>query len=287
MWPDNETGTDFLNFSDVAETVGEIIVQARGRPISIGVSGAWGAGKSSMIKLIRHGLENRPEGQAGNFVFVEFNAWLYQGYDDARAALLEVIASTLAEEAQKRKTGIDKAQELLGRVNWLRAAKLTASSALALSLGLPPVGLIGEAYRLGNQMLAGEGDQEMIAAAGKTAEKVGKEAAGLFKPKLDASPPRQIHAIRECFEETLSAIGITLVVLIDDLDRCLPPTTISTLEAIRLFLFLENTAFVIAADDGMIKHAVRSHFQDIDDDVATNYSSTSKISYRRILDVEE
>ena len=32
-----------------------------------------------MIKLIRHGLENRPEGQAGNFVFVEFNAWLYQG----------------------------------------------------------------------------------------------------------------------------------------------------------------------------------------------------------------
>ena len=63
-----------------------------------------------MIKLIRHGLENRPEGQAGNFVFVEFNAWLYQGYDDARAALLEVIASTLAHEAQERKTGVDKAQ---------------------------------------------------------------------------------------------------------------------------------------------------------------------------------
>ena len=62
-----------------------------------------------------------------------------------------------------------------------------------------------------------------------------------------------------------------MVVLIDDLDRCLPPTTISTLEAIRLFLFLENTAFVIAADDGMIKHAVRSHFQGIDNDVATNY----------------
>ena len=110
MWPDNETGTDFLNFSGVAETVGEIVVQARGRPISIGVSGAWGAGKSSMIKLIRHGLENRPEGQAGNFVFVEFNAWLYQGYDDARAALLEAIASTLAHEAQERKTGVDKAQ---------------------------------------------------------------------------------------------------------------------------------------------------------------------------------
>ena len=66
-------------------------------------------------------------------------------------------------------------------------------------------------------------------------------------------------------------MGVTLVVLIDDLDRCLPPTTISTLEAIRLFLFLNNTAFVIAADDAMIKHAVRQHFGNVDDDLVINY----------------
>jgi predicted KAP-like P-loop ATPase len=40
MWPDNETARGFLNFSGVADTVAEIIVQARGRPVSIGVSGA-------------------------------------------------------------------------------------------------------------------------------------------------------------------------------------------------------------------------------------------------------
>ena len=38
MWADNETTRDCLNFSGVADTVAEIIVQARGRPISIGVS---------------------------------------------------------------------------------------------------------------------------------------------------------------------------------------------------------------------------------------------------------
>lgn len=65
---------------------------------------------------------------------------------------------------------------------------------------------------------------------------------------------------------------MTLVVLIDDLDRCLPETTISTLEAIRLFLFLKNTAFVIAADNDMIKHAVRRHFEGVEDDLlVTNY----------------
>lgn len=41
MWIDNETETDFLNFSGVADAVAEILYSANGRPISIGVSGAW------------------------------------------------------------------------------------------------------------------------------------------------------------------------------------------------------------------------------------------------------
>ena len=138
MWPDNETDLDFLNFSGVSDTVAEIIVQASGRPISIGVSGAWGIGKTSMIKLTMQSLQtrSREEGKR-DFVFVEFNAWLYQGYDDARAALIDVIATKLQAEAKARQRGIDKAKELLGRVNWLRAAKL-AEAAAPMLLGLPP-----------------------------------------------------------------------------------------------------------------------------------------------------
>src|ERR1700682_1167466 len=108
MWPDNETERDFLNFTGVAGTVAEIVVQAQGRPISIGVSGAWGVGKSSMIRLIRGSLTRRAKSGERDFIFVEFNAWLYQGYDDARAALMEVIADALTAEAQKRKKGIAK-----------------------------------------------------------------------------------------------------------------------------------------------------------------------------------
>lgn len=54
-----------------------------------------------------------------------------------------------------------------------------------------------------------------------------------------------------------------LIVLIDDLDRCLPETAIEMLEAIRLFLFVPGTAFVIGADEGMIEYAVRRHFPDL------------------------
>jgi predicted KAP-like P-loop ATPase len=273
MWPDNETTRDFVNFTGIADTVAEIIVQARGRPISIGVSGAWGIGKSSMIKLTRESLARRQRAEGEReFVFVEFNAWLYQGYDDARAALMDVIASELEEEAKKRGKAVDKTKALLKRVNWLRAAKLAAGSAFALSMGFPPVGLIGELWGLGKKAIGGGVDDKLIGEAQSKVGEAATAATGLLNPEEETSPPKEIQALRETFEETLDELGVTLVVLIDDLDRCLPPTTISTLEAIRLFLFLRNTAFVIAADNEMIKHAVRRHFEGVDDDLlVTNY----------------
>ncbi|MGH9818211.1 MAG: P-loop NTPase fold protein, partial [Candidatus Acidiferrales bacterium] len=90
-----------------------------------------------MIKLVRKSLAQRAQSGQRDFVFVEFNAWLYQGYDDARAALMEVIADTLANEAEKREKGTEKARDFLQRIQWFRLAKLTAGSAIALSAGLP------------------------------------------------------------------------------------------------------------------------------------------------------
>ena len=272
MWPDNETERDFLNFDGVAGTVAEIIVQADGRPISIGISGAWGVGKSSMIKLVRNALTQRGQGgEKRDFIFVEFNAWLYQGYDDARAALVDVIAGKLQDEAEVRKTALDKVKELLGRVNWLRAAKLASGPALALALGLPVPGLGGQLWGLGKTLLSGSIDAKAVAETAEAGKEVREATDGLFDPKADTSPPKEIHALRANFEAILRDMGVTLVVLIDDLDRCLPDTTVSTLEAIRLFLFLNNTAFVIAADDAMIKHAVKKHFDGVNDDLVTNY----------------
>jgi predicted KAP-like P-loop ATPase len=271
MWPDNDTDQDFLNFTGVAGTVAEIIVQADNRPISIGVSGAWGVGKSSMIRLIQKSLIGRDVGEPSRFVLVTFNAWLYQGFDDARAALMEVIAKALEEEAEKRKTGMDKAKDFTKRINWFRVAKLVGSI-VAATAGVPPLALAGEALQLVKGLGTGETTKEEVGAVEEGVKKVGDAAAGgLLKPKPAFSPPQAIQDLRRAFVDALQALGVTLVVLIDDLDRCLPETTISTLEAMRLFLFLENAAFVIAADTAMIKHAVRRHFDGVDDELVTNY----------------
>lgn len=274
MWTDNETELDFLNFGSVAKTVSQVVEDAKDRPVSIGVSGAWGIGKSSMIKLIQNELkklDRQNSSENDKYVFVEFNAWLYQGYDDARAALIEVVASTLLKEAEARQTGLDKAKNLLARVDWFRAIKMSASSAISLGLGLPPTGLFNELLTTGKSLTDGDIDQADIQTTKDTVKKLSDKTDGLIANKKVTTPPKEIEALRESFEDTLRDIGVTLVVLIDDLDRCLPETTISTLEAIRLLLFLKHTAFVIAADDQMIKHAVKRHFQGVEDELVTNY----------------
>ena len=250
MWSDNETNQDFLNFRCVADTAVEMIVQANGQPLSIGVSGGWGVGKSSMLKLISDCLSARGDDK---YLFVEFNAWLYQGYDDTRAALMEVITQRLIDYGEESKQGLARAKKLLERVDWLRLAGLTVASALPLVAGLPPLPLLSTLLSTGKEPAA---DAEKVSI-----------------PRAESSPPRQIQDLRKDFEETLSELGVTLVVFIDDLDRCLPATAIATLEAMRLFLFLQNTAFVIAADDRMIRQAVRIHFngENLNDDLVTNY----------------
>lgn len=276
MWSDNETGNDFLNFRFIADIAAEMISQADGRPLSMGVSGSWGVGKSSMMKLLAEALRER---SADKFLFVEFNAWLYQGYDDTRAALMETISSAVLKNAEE-KEGIPegvlkKAKGLVARVNWFRLATSSATTIASLALGLPPVGLIGDGIAAAAALTDGNVSQKDFDAGVGVLAAGGKEGKALLRDRpIEAqTPPKAIHDFRTDLESTLKSLDLTLVVLIDDLDRCLPSTAISTLEAMRLFLFLERTAFIIAADDEMIKQSVRYHFKDIamSDDLVTNY----------------
>ena len=176
MWHDSETNRDFLNFQAVAKTVAELVVQAEGKPLSIGVSGGWGVGKSSMVRLIADALHERGQDR---FLFVDFNAWLYQGYDDARAALMDVIARTLVAHGEKSKAGLQKAKDLLRRVDWVRAASITAGSAIAMSMGLPPLGLVGDVVRAARGFADGDVSQEDIDAAKGASEKAIEAGKGL------------------------------------------------------------------------------------------------------------
>jgi len=49
MWADSESAIDYLNYSEVSEMVCEMISDDDMLPISLGVYGTWGVGKSSIL----------------------------------------------------------------------------------------------------------------------------------------------------------------------------------------------------------------------------------------------
>lgn len=275
MWHDNETTVDYVNFRLVAKACAELVRDAGGEPISVGISGGWGMGKSSLVRMVASELspaqdsKKNADGQRGTrYIVVTFNPWLYQGFEDARTALLQTVGDAVLKEAEENEGLLDKAKSLVKRINLLRLAQLGGETAATIITGVP-VGLIGKVVESGTEAFRNKSVQEghAVVQEAQTATK------GLLNEAQPISLPKEIQSFRNALEELLDDLGITLVVFVDDLDRCLPKTAISTLEAIRLLLFLRRSAFVIAADDVFIRGAVRVHFAGtgLDDDIATNY----------------
>lgn len=264
MWADTETDTDFLNYSEIAELIVELIGDDKLLPLSLGVFGGWGIGKSSTLNLVDRLLTQNKD----KYLIVRFDAWLYQDFDDARAALMSVISSALIKAAPE---GLqERAGKLLKRVNKLRLLGLLVEGGAAV-VGLPTFGAASRLVEAGGKAIDGKLDQEDAEHAVTDVKELGAQAGKLITPAAEKEPSEEIAAFRREFGEVLKGLDRKLVVFIDNLDRCLPANTIHTLEAIRLFLFLPNTAFVIAADEDMVRHAVTEHFSDPGDRHVTDY----------------
>jgi predicted KAP-like P-loop ATPase len=258
MWRDSESDQDFLNFTELADQIATLATNPSLLPISVGVFGTWGTGKSTVLALAEKKLrQSIPEP-----VIIKFDAWLYQGFDDSKAALMEVVADRLLAEAQSNETLLEKAKNFAGRVNYFRALGIAADFGIGMAFGVPP-GLLTKAGGAIGSLIAGHGDVVEASVLSEARKEVASSWSELVGPKRERTPPKEIAAFRSEFEEIIAELGRPLVLFIDNLDRCLPDVAIGTLEAIRLFLFIKGTAFVIAADEDMVRHSVSKHFGDI------------------------
>ena len=263
MWSDNESDVDLLRYRYLASTIVRLTQMRHLLPTTIGVFSDWGGGKSTLLKMAQAELDNFP-----NTLCLSFNGWLFAGYEDAKSALLGTILDAIADRTASSQSLTDKGQALLGklidRVNWMRVASLAGRYVLPTMIGLPHLTLANAAV---DAVKAGKDAVDSVRETGVDPA----EAEQLFRDTPGASQDarRNIRDFRRDFADLLHEAKITsLVVFIDDLDRCLPDTIIETLEAIKLFLYVPGTAFVLAADERIVKYAVRQRFPELPGDQA-------------------
>ncbi len=259
MWSDNETSTDLLQVKYLASGIVQIINSPTLLPTTIGVFGDWGSGKSSLLKMVQTELEADADIMALNF-----SGWLFEGYEDAKTALMGTILDAIRDQATANQTLGEKAEALLEklqkRVNWMQLASMAGRYALPTFLGHPHVSLAlagtDIVKRLGSALSDQDKDKRL---SPEDLEKILHKA-----PEGEENIRRNIRDFHNDFAKLLSEAKIkTLVVFIDDLDRCLPDTIIETLEAIKLFLFVPGTVFILGADERLIQYAVRQRFPEL------------------------
>lgn len=265
---DNETQVDLLNNEAIARTIVALLRERPEHPVTIGVHGDWGAGKSSILEMIDVAVSDDDK-----VLCLKFNGWRFQGFEDAKIALLEGIVTGLVEQRPMLGKAADAVKNVFERINWLKLARTTGGLAFTAFTGIPTPDQVGAVVDRLKEMAA---DPDRLATRDNY-DKAIDGVSGLLKPAEPKNVAEEIQEFRKAFDELLDKAGIEqLIVLVDDLDRCLPDTAIETLEAIRLFVFTKRTAFVVAADEAMIEYSVRKHFPELPDttgprDYARNY----------------
>ncbi len=265
MWSDNETDNDLLGFKVHSDLIKGVIKNERILPISVGVFGDWGSGKSSIMKMLEQELNSEEQGDTA---CLYFNGWVFEGYDDAKAALIEDILIKLKENKKFGHKINDEVTSLLKSINWLRAGgflmKNVAQPALmayatgGASLLIDVVDKAKDFF--GNTL---ENPSDLITKI-DTEEGKGiiKELKGIINKNSSDVIPMVVRKFREDFEKTIEKTGLkSLVILIDDLDRCNPERIIDNLEAIKLFLNVPKTAFIIGADERIVRHAIECRYK--------------------------
>ena len=250
MWADNETTKDFLNYEMHANLIKEYVTNPHLLPLTIGVFGDWGSGKSSIMRMLEQKLESDEK-----ILTIYFNSWLFEGYEDAKVSLLENIilelskGKTLSEEAKS------KVLQLLSRIDFL---KLTSDGVKKYGknvIDIIATGGIGTAIEAGFSMLNKDKLEILKNIDISTLDKY-------IKDEQENTSKTTIKSFKDDFAKLIELTAYdSVVIFIDDLDRCLPERVIDTLEAIKLFLSVDNTAFVIGADERILKHSISMHLK--------------------------
>lgn len=237
----NPFALDVLGRKQYADNLTRLIESTR-EPLVLSVNAAWGAGKTTFLRMWREQLE----GDAYHTLF--FDAWKHDFVDDPLVALIAELQQEI-DGSEALGPARATAQPLMRRLRTVGAGMLRRSVPVLIRAGT--AGLVDAT--------------DFTAVVDELGKGVSEEAAKVAEERLAryAAEKSAMEKFREGLQELATALAgdngrKSVVVFIDELDRCRPDFAIVVLERVKHLFAVPGFVFVLGMDATQLAASVKA-----------------------------
>ncbi len=235
--------------------------KASGEALVVSVYGEWGIGKTWHLRQIEKHYsksenliwqDSNTEDNSIKHINIPvfFSPWKYEQEDFLIIPLLKTIENQLEKYQSKieshaltlTRAVTDQLKSLLIKTGET-IADLTRSVATGLS------------FDFGVIKFSGKDSLESAAASDAKKNEATKKMESMYYGTFES-----LEQLTQSPDD--DKLKIRIIVLVDDLDRCLPDNAVQMLESIKLFLNINNFAFVLAVDDEVVERGINHRYKD-------------------------
>lgn len=239
--PVSRSEEDLYGFKNVAAGLSRSILALDNNVSTvIGIEGKWGAGKTSLLRLLMNRLEEHKP--AGTYV-LHIAPWLTAQGTSPADSLLMPVAAILRKEEEDRQPQPQNLWQACQR--HIRKSRNT-----------------GAALDMLNYLRQTSGRLAPLAEfAGNFVPGLGMAAKGMETlAKLDLSARQQTAtALHASLDKKIRDLGLNFIVVIDDLDRLEPAQAAEVLRLVRSVADFSRFRYVMCYDRDILAHAIQQH----------------------------
>ena len=280
---DSPSSTDSIGFTPFVTALSRLISHPETKtPLTIGLYGPWGSGKSSFIEQVQGDINKnkKPIRQ------IDFNAWKHDASENLWVVFLQSLFVQLETPLgffEKYKMRFLSLLQATNKLNLAINSLLFIGVIVYFGAFLAPN--INEAFLNKNEaepvlkalIKSSPGWLSSIIILGFLSPSVFNSVTKLFMPigvnlsrlisgRNFKESVESIEGFRECFSSLIKLyLGkeLRLVVYIDDLDRCSPDNAVAVIETINILLGIEKTIFILGIDRDKLTLSVEAKYKDL------------------------
>lgn len=203
---------------------------------SFAIEGTWGVGKTFILERLEEKLEmemNEDTFDNRYFVF-HYNCWKYDYYEEPAIAIISALKDKVDETSCQELQGVVKDSWKVAK----KAINGMAKEFVKNKIGIDLVQVYEDVKNEEEKQYKREKEFDSLFAFNSTLNSVRKQIRELANYK-------------------------TVVIVVDELDRCMPSYAIKTLERLHhMFDKIDNVLVIVAVDSNQLKQSIREIYGD-------------------------